>query len=471
MTRSTDRVRAEPTSNTLADGLARALARVGLPPPVALERLSGGANMESWRLQAGGNRLVLRRAPSMAMAAQREFSLRDEARLIRAVGAAGVMVPQIVVELQPDDGIGAGFVMRSIAGSADPVTILSVADPGTLLSEIAQALAAIHRVDVGAVGDVPVMESAEALAGLGKRFLDYGGDRPVLALALHWLQANIPAPATPRLVHGDFRLGNLMVDDGRLSGVLDWELAHIGDPVEDLAYACMTVWRFSRPDRPALGLGAIIDWLSAYETAGGDPVDRKRFRFWLVYRTFWWAVSCLGMGVTWRNGSDRSLERLVIGRRCAEQELDLLLMLEESAPLEERRRPLPRPGAEAGAPTSGVVAAGSAGDVANIGEPSASELLTAVAEWLASDVKPLVSGRGHFNLAVARNALGIVQRELDRRPQASDAALAADLLAGRADLGTPGVLARLRRMALDKIAADRPKYPAHAMARARWERN
>ena len=96
-------------------------------------------------------------------------------------------------------------------------------------------------------------------------------------------------------------------------------------------------------------------------------------------------------------------------------------------------------------------------------------MLTAVSEWLASDVKPLVSGRGRFDLAVARNALGIVARELDQHPCAIDAVLASELLSGSADLTSPGMLARLRRMALDKLTADMPKYPALAIARALWE--
>ena len=182
--------------------------------------------------------------------------------------------------------------------------------------------------------------------------------------------------------------------------------------------------------------------------------EPARFRFWLIYRTFWWALGCLQMGEMWRSGVDRSLERVVVARRTAEQELDLLLLLEEQAPAAERARALP-------AATAPLAASG--------GEPSAAEMLTAVSEWLASDIKPLVSGRGKFDLAVARNALGIVTRELHQRPLASDAALAADLLGGKADLATPGVLARLRRMALEKLSADMPKYPALAAARALWE--
>ncbi len=437
----------------LADGLARALGRIGMAAPTGLERLSGGANMESWRFNAGGEDCVLRRAPSLEMMTGRALDHHGEAALIRAAQSAGVTAPEVLVELTPEDGIGSGFVMRRLPGTPEPAAILQTEDPAALLADLAQELAAIHRIPTAGLS-APVMDTAAALADLKARFSDYGGDRPILALALRWLERNLPTAAEPRLVHGDFRLGNLLVEHGRLSGVLDWELAHLGDPHEDLAYGCMTVWRFSRPDRPALGLGSVAALAAAYTAAGGAAFDHTRFRFWLIYRTFWWALGCLQMGEMWRRGIDRSVERVVVARRTAEQELDLLLLLEEHAPATERARKL-----SAAAPAL----------VPSHGEPSAAEILTAVSEWLASDIKPLVNGRGKFDLAVARNALGIVTRELDQRPLASDAALAADLLSGAADLTTPGMLARLRRLALDKLTADMPKYPALAAARALWE--
>ena len=442
-------------SDSLITGLERALARIGLPSPAGLERLSGGANMESWRFTAGAETCVLRRAPSLEMMAGRPLTHADEAALIRAARAAGVLAPEVLVELAPDDGIGSGYVMRAISGSPDPNAFLAEADAATGIADIARELAATHRIDCSAL-KVPVMDTASALAGLRDRFISYGGDRPILALALRWLEANIPPAVTPRLVHGDFRLGNLMFEHGRLTGVLDWELAHLGDPHEDLAFGCMTVWRFSRPDRPGYGLTTLADLFAAYEAAGGAPIDPPRFRFWTIYRTFWWALGCLQMGGFWRAGHDRSVERVVVARRTAEQELDLLLLLEDQAPDAERARPLP--------PAQPALVPGS-------GEPSAAEVLTAVSEWLASDIKPLVAGRGKFDLAVARNALGIVVRELEQRPMASDAALSADLLAGTVGLATPGLLAQLRRMALDKLTADMPKYPALVAARTQWEGN
>ena len=440
-------------SQSLEQGLFTALARIGLPAASGLERLSGGANMESWRFAAGDTVCVLRRAPSAEMMAGRALDHAGEAALIRAAHSAGVTAPEVLVELEPDDGLGSGFIMRALPGTPDPAAILAGSEPEQLLRELARELAAIHRVPTGNL-PAPLMDTAAALAELKARFMANGGDRPVLALALRWLEANLPTAAEPRLVHGDFRLGNLLVDHGRLTGVLDWELAHLGDPHEDLAYGCMTVWRFDRPDRAAFGLGPVAALVAAYQAHGGAPVDPVRLRFWLIYRTFWWALGCLQMGGMWRDHIDRSIERVVVARRTAEQELDLLLLLEEQVPQAERTRLLPvaQPPAEP-----------------RRGEPSGAEILTAVSEWLASDIKPLVSGRGRFDLAVARNALGIVARELDQRTTASDPALAADLLSGTADLTTPGVLARLRRMTLDKLTADMPKYPALAAARAQWE--
>ena len=440
---------------SLSDGLAMALSRIGLPAPEGLERLSGGANMESWRFVTGGETCVLRRAPSLEMMAGRPMDHAGEAALIRAARASGVMAPEVLVELTAEDGIGSGYVMRAISGSPDPNAFLAEADPAIAIRDIARELVATHRTDCTGL-PVPVMDTAEALHELRTRFLAYGGDRPILALALRWLEANIPPPVAPSLVHGDFRLGNLMFEHGRVTGVLDWELAHLGDWHEDLAFGCMTVWRFSRPDRPGYGLTTVEELAAAYEDAGGGKFDAARFRFWTIYRTFWWALGCLQMGGFWRAGHDRSVERVVVARRTAEQELDLLLLLEDLAPQAERERPLP--------PATPPLLPGT-------GEPSGAEILTAISEWLNSDIKPLVSGRGKFDLAVARNALGIVAREIQQRPVATDAALSADLLAGKADLSTPGLLARLRRMALDKLSADMPKYPALAAARAQWEGN
>lgn len=419
-----------------------------------LARLSGGANMESWSFDWVGQGYVLRRAPSADYLADRPFGHAVEAALVSAAHASGVRAPEVVAVLADHDGLGTGYVMRQIAGEVNPAVILATPPP-SLLADLGRELARIHALPVAAIPTaIPLLDTSAALHELRARFADYGGDRPVIALALKWCEGHLPSPADPPvLVHGDFRMGNMLADADGLTAVLDWELAHLGDPHEDLAYGCMTVWRFGRPDRPAFGLGSLPDFFAAYEKAGGCVIDRERFHFWLVYRTLWWALGCLGMGAAWRNHVDRSLERVVVARRTAEQELDLLMLLETEAPEAEQSRRLP--------PVAQKMPASS-------GEPNAAELVTAVREWLASDIKPAASGREKFMVAVAMNALGIAARELEQPACFADRALADALLMGERTLAEPGLLARLRRQCFDKLTGDMPKYPALALAAERW---
>jgi hypothetical protein len=441
------------TADELSAGLARVVARVGLGAlSLAPQRLTGGAVMESWRFACGEKAFVLRRAPSLAFMEGRPYAHHVEAALIEAARLADVTAPEVVAVLEEADGLGSGFVMRALPGTADPKVILECDDPAGLLRQAARDLARIHSLRQADVPDgVPVMDYRAAIADLKAQFLDAGGDRPIIALGLKWLEDNCPPQVEPVLNHGDYRMGNLLVEGSALTGVLDWEIAHFGDPHEDLAFGCMAVWRFARYDRPALGLGPIEDYCAAYEAESGTKVDPARFRFWTIYRTVWWAMGCLKMAAQWRSGADRMLERVVISRRTSEQELDLLLLLEEDAPEEERARPV----------------------ILNdwtfnrAGEASAEEMAVAVSEWLAT-LKDKLTGHDRFQLAVARNALGMLERAAKLGPNESDPMGADAMLSGKVTLATDGVLSELRRHALEKLTADVPKYPALAHARAKW---
>ncbi len=418
-----------------------------------LIRLSGGANMESWAFDWGGGAYVLRRAPSAEYMEGRPYGHSVEAALVRAAHAGGVKAPEVIGVLSDADGMGTGYVMRRVIAEVSPAKILAAA-PRSLVADLGRELALIHALPRAAIpAEIPVMDTAAALAELKARFISYGGDRPAIALAVKWCEDHLPEPADPVLVHGDYRMGNVMVDADGLAAVLDWELAHLGDAHEDLAFGCMTVWRFGMLDKPAFGVGSLDDYFSAYEAAGGRPVDRDRFKYWLVYRTLWWALGCLQMGQAWRSGADTTVERVVVGRRTAEQELDIIRLLEDGAPAAERAAPLPPSPAAAAAP---------------VGEPTTQEMVQAVRDWLGEAIKPQAEGHGKFQVAVAMNALGIVMRDLGAGVRAEDKALAGDILAGRATLADPGLLARLRRAALDKCAVDSPKYAALAAARAAW---
>jgi len=437
----------------LSAGLARVCARVGLGA-LSLEpqRLTGGAVMESWRFAWGDEAFVLRRAPSLAFMEGRPYGHSTEAALIEAARAKGVTAPEVVAVLEEADGLGSGFVMRALPGTADPKVILGCDDPDGLLREAARDLARIHRLRQGDVPKgVPVMDYRAAIADLKQQFMDAGGDRPIIALGLKWLEDNCPDAVEPVLNHGDYRMGNLLVEGSALTGVLDWELAHFGDPHEDLAFGCMAVWRFARYDRPALGLGRIEDYFAAYEAEAGVPIDPARFRFWTIYRTVWWALGCLKMAAQWRSGADRMLERVVISRRTSEQELDLLLLLEEDAPEAERARPVVLPDMSC----------------TYLGEASQEEMATAIAEWLDT-LKDKLTGHDRFQLAVARNALGMIAREADLLPAELDLVLSQALLSGEKSLASAELLADLRVSALQKLSADVPKYPALRAARQKW---
>ena len=436
----------------LEQGLKRAMARAGMAGPANVQRLTGGATMESWRFTIGDQAFVLRRAPSLAFMEGRPFNHATEAALIDAARAAGVTAPEVMTVLEESDGIGSGFVMRALPGTADPRTIQAMADPAGIVRQAARDLARIHslgRTDLPA--EVPVLDYAEGVAGLRQQFAEAGGDRPIIALGLRWLEDNLPAPVEPVLNHGDYRLGNLLCEDGELTGVLDWELAHFGDPHEDLAFGCMAVWRFANYGHPALGLGSLEDYFTAYEAESGRRVDPARFRFWSVYRTVWWALGCLRQAQVWRDGQDRMLERVVISRRTSENELDLLMLLEEDAP-EAERAPQLQPVSSYG----------------DLGEAREGELAEAISEWLET-IKPLMTGHDKFQLAVARNALGIIARKDLHLPSImEDEALTVAILAGARDLNEPGLLASLRQTVFEKVTVDVPKYPALAVARQKW---
>lgn len=438
---------------TLLTGLVRVCARAGLGTVAGEpQRLTGGAVMESWRFGAGGESFVLRRAPSAEFMQGRPYGHPTEAALIEAARAKGVTAPEVVAVLAEADALGSGFVMRALPGTADPKVILACDDPAGLLREAARDLARIHRLRQGDVPEgVPVMDYPAAIADLKQQFMDAGGDRPIIALGLRWLEDNCPCEVEPVLNHGDYRMGNLLVEGSRLTGVLDWEIAHFGDRHEDLAFGCMAVWRFTRYDRPALGLGSLGDYFAAYEAEAGVTIDPVRFRFWTIYRTVWWALGCLKMAAQWRSGADRMLERVVISRRTSEQELDLLLLLEEDAPEAEQARAVTFDTAHAPQ-----------------GEATDGELAQAIFEWLGT-VKDRFEGHDRFQYAVARNALGMIARFTPESiPATENAGLAARMLTGEASLATPGTLAELRGGILAAVAQDVPKYPALAAARKKW---
>lgn len=416
-----------------------------------LHRLTGGANMESWSFDFDDQGYVLRCSPSAEMMAGRAYGHDVEAAVVRAAFAAGVKAPEIVGEIEPRDSLGTGYLMRRVEAEVNPAKILADL-PASLLADFARELAVIHAVPLDMLPALPETSGEGLLADLKAKFMEYGGDRPVMALAFRWLEDHLPGPVAPVLVHGDFRMGNIMADAQGLAAVLDWELAHLGDRHQDLAFGCINSWRFGHIDRPAFGVGQLDEFFAAYESESSTSVEPERFRWWLIYSTLWWGICCLQMAEIWRSGLDVGLERAVIGRRASETEVDLLMLLEEDAPANE----------------CGPISLPPAAEVWRTGEPSTEEMLEALGGWIETDIKPAAQGRDRFMASVALNALGMLQREAAQPVEVHDKALSDDLLAGRQSLATPGLLAQLKTQSLAKLAADQPKYSALAAATQKW---
>lgn len=330
-------------SEAAADALQQGL--VALAPALLdgarnvrnLQRLSGGASQESWAfdIEAGDGSvlpLVLRRAPQgAAERATGNAPLAAEAQLIALAAAAGVPVPKVHALLQPDQHLGEGYVMQRVPGETlgrriVGDAVLASARAG-LARQCGQALARIHAVDTAALPPLRVAPAREELAYYEARHRSHGNTRPVFELALRWLKQHLPTdPPHLGLVHGDFRNGNLVVDARGLQSVLDWEMAHVGDPMEDLGWLCVNSWRFGRHDFPVGGFGTREQLFAGYVEAGGD-LHAERVHFWEVFGTLKWGVICEGMAFAFLSGAEPTVERAAIGRRASETEIDLLELL------------------------------------------------------------------------------------------------------------------------------------------------
>jgi aminoglycoside phosphotransferase (APT) family kinase protein len=287
-----------------------------------VQRLSGGASRETWRFRADGVDRVVQR--------QRAGDDRDmmvEAEVVRAAAAGGVPAPALLAAQRQADG-AAFMVLEAIDGETIARKILrdeSFAVARTaLVSQLAGALARIHELSPG---DVAGLAEVDQLTFYTDWLDTLGQPHPALEVVRNWLVDHQPPSSSLGVVHGDFRLGNLIVGVDGLRAVIDWELAHLGDPMEDLGWLCVKAWRFGQAP-PVAGLGGYDELVDAYEDARGVAVDRDAMHWWEVLGTWKWAIMCIGQAAVHLNGVSRSHELAAIGRRVCENEYDLLLALE-----------------------------------------------------------------------------------------------------------------------------------------------
>ena len=311
-----------PGADDLASDLSRVLDDVEVH---GLQRLSGGASRETWSFTADGRHLVVQR--------QRAGDERDmmiEARVVAAASGAGVPVPGLIASGRDADGV-AWMVVEAVDGETIARKLQRDEEYAhardVLTGQLGRALAAIHTMDpVAGLEPVDPIENYTTLlddlveAGTGS-------PQPTFELVRRWLLDHRPDPVPPVVVHGDFRLGNLIVGHDGLRAVIDWELAHLGDPMEDLGWLCVKAWRFGqRP--PVAGLGSYDDLFRAYASASGREVDPDVVRWWEVLGTWKWGIMCVLQASVHLSGAARSHELAAIGRRACENEHDLFLALD-----------------------------------------------------------------------------------------------------------------------------------------------
>lgn len=333
------------TPDELAPRLRRYLADATGARDVAvtgLRRVPGGASRETWAFDAafdGGapRPLILRRDPGRtSVGSDRAL----EFRVLRAAYAAGVAVPE-VLWLGDDPAVldGRFFVMERIEGETLARRLLR--EPAyaearrRMPQQLGAILARIHAVplDDSGLDELPGRRdddhpAALELARYEQLYRALAPEpHPVIEYGFRWLGRRLPSSRRRVLVHGDYRVGNVMFGPDGVRVVLDWEQAHVGDPMEDLGWMCVRAWRFGSP-LPVGGIGERPDFFRAYEEAGGDPVDPEVVRFWEALGDLKWAVICIAQAKTFLDGGVKSVELASIGRRTAEAEHDLLELMD-----------------------------------------------------------------------------------------------------------------------------------------------
>ncbi len=310
------------------------------------ERVSGGASRETWTWDAVldyGDRAetipgILRAEPSKGYEAS--VSRQLEYWSIRAAWETGAKVPEPLWD--GDDTFGVTFMtMKRVDGEVIGSRLIrgeQYAHAREVLAEqLGRSIARIHSIDITsypALNErIPRPAEPGRLAGLALDQIEatFRGvtkdPHPVFEVAFRWLGQNLPPSNEPVFVHADFRLGNVIFGEEGLRAIIDWEAAHIGDPMEDLSWVMMRSWRFGGR-KPVAGVGDRETFIQAYEDESGRSVDREALRWWEVYATLRWGVITLTQCDLYYTGRYRNVEMAAIGRRAAETEIEILNLLQ-----------------------------------------------------------------------------------------------------------------------------------------------
>jgi aminoglycoside phosphotransferase (APT) family kinase protein len=453
--------------------LAVTLAREvpGFGGLASCDKLTAGASQETYRIACTTDKgevlLALRRSVPTLQADSGVGAIGPdvEAKLLQLAGAAGIPEPQLIYVLVETDGLGAGFLMQWLEGETLGGRIVRSDQFSELRPRLAlqagEILAQIHALDWKTADleeSLPTISPEVLIRETWAYYRDLEVPVPMIDYSGRWLLENLPDESRITLVHGDFRNGNLMVTPGGINAVLDWELAHLGDPVRDLGWLCVNSWRYGKRELPVGGFGEIENLLAGYKSVSGIDVSLDELRYWQVFGSFWWAMATLRMAQSWRTGETPSLERPVIGRRSSEAQMDCVnLLIPGPFDLPDDRAAISE-GAQL---------------------PMPAELLQSVAGFLKEDVAAGADPHTGFMARVAANSLGIAQREIIHGPglAAKESSRLRELLGVDRDLddlrwelvnalredlplNTVGLAEHLRQTVAGQLAIDQPRYSA-----------
>ena len=300
-----------------------------------LTRLSGGANRETWSFEAS----TKEKQRSLIMQIDRDGMDRlngtceRESRILRIAKLNGVPVPTVVASGFSEGSESRSFsITEKMQGETIARKILRDSQwenaRENLIHDMAKALAAIHKINKSQFEGIELSDIRDPLSSLKSIYEALDDSHPTFDFAFRWLKANQPKISESTFVHGDFRLGNLLIDNSGLNAVLDWEIAQFGDPIQDLGWMCVRAWRFGSDQRVA-GIGSYDELIESYVKESGKDVSTATLSWWEIFGTLRWGIICLQMGGDFRRGRTNSLEIAAIGRRVAENEYDLLQAIGE----------------------------------------------------------------------------------------------------------------------------------------------
>jgi aminoglycoside phosphotransferase (APT) family kinase protein len=308
----------------LQPALSELLGReVEISEPVLL---AGGASKEAWAVDADGERLLVRRAAASVIH-RHTLSLRDELAVLEAAHEAGVKAPRPYGYISDLAGREA-FVMERLEGETIGRRIVQKEELArareALPVQMAEELAKIHAIPAERVAFLP----PSRLEQMADELEEMDEPHAAIELGLRWLRENRPADRPLVFTHGDYRIGNLVVGDGGLVGVLDWEFAHLDDPVRDMAFSLVRAWRFGVPEKRLGGVGDVGPYLERYNELTGLDVRPAELDYWELAGNVAWAIGCLTQMQRHLTGQDRSVELAILGRLGVEVEYEIVNLLE-----------------------------------------------------------------------------------------------------------------------------------------------